>query len=39
MVKEFMTMILSKEGQSIVEKDGYVALPSTVANKELAKLQ
>lgn len=39
MVKEFMTMILSKEGQSIVEKDGYVALPSAVASKELAKLQ
>lgn len=39
MVKEFMTMILSKEGQGVVEKDGYVALPSAVASKELAKLQ
>lgn len=39
MVKEFMTLVLSKEGQQVVEKDGYVALPSAVAAKELAKLQ
>ncbi len=39
MVKEFMTLILSKEGQQVVEKDGYVALPAAVAAKELAKLQ
>jgi phosphate transport system substrate-binding protein len=38
MVKEFMTLVLSKEGQQVVEKDGYVALPATVAAKELAKL-
>ena len=38
MVKEFMTLVLSKEGQSVVEKDGYVALPAVVAAKELAKL-
>lgn len=39
MVKEFMTLVLSKEGQQVVEKDGYVALPAAVAAKELAKLQ
>lgn len=38
MVKEFMTLVLSKEGQNVVEKDGYVALPAAVAAKELAKL-
>lgn len=39
MVKEFMTLVLSKEGQQVVEKDGYAALPAAVAAKELAKLQ
>lgn len=39
MVKEFMTLVLSKEGQQVVEKDGYVPLPAAVAAKELAKLQ
>ncbi len=39
MVKEFMTLVLSKEGQQVVEKDGYVALPAAAAAKELAKLQ
>ena len=39
MVKEFMTLVLSKEGQQVVEKDGYMPLPAAVAAKELAKLQ
>lgn len=39
MVKEFMTLVLSKEGQQVVEKDGYMPLPAKVAAKELAKLQ
>ncbi|MBD3766913.1 MAG: phosphate ABC transporter substrate-binding protein PstS family protein [Gammaproteobacteria bacterium] len=39
MVKEFMTLVLSKEGQQVVEKDGYVPLPAAVAAKQLAKLQ
>jgi phosphate transport system substrate-binding protein len=38
MVKEFMTLVLSKEGQQVVEKDGFVSLPAAVAAKELAKL-
>jgi phosphate transport system substrate-binding protein len=38
MVKEFMTLVLSKEGQQVVEKDGYVSLPATFAAKEMAKL-
>jgi phosphate transport system substrate-binding protein len=36
---EFFKMVLSKMGQGVVEKDGYIALPSKVAAKELAKLQ
>lgn len=38
MEAEFLKMVLSKSGQKIVEKDGYVPLPSKVAFKELAKL-
>lgn len=36
---EFFKMVLSKSGQGVVEKDGYIALPSKLAAKELAKLQ
>jgi phosphate transport system substrate-binding protein len=35
---EFLKMVLSKDGQKIVEKDGYVPLDSNMANKELKKL-
>ncbi len=38
MEAEFLKMILSKSGQSIVEKDGYIPLPSSVVAKELSKL-
>ena len=38
MEAEFLRMILSKSGQTIVEKDGYIPLPSEVVNKELVKL-
>lgn len=34
--KEFMTMVLSKIGQEVVVKDGYVPLPASVAEKALA---
>jgi phosphate transport system substrate-binding protein len=36
---EFLKMVLSKVGQKIVVKDGYIPLPATVAEKELARLQ
>ncbi|ALG69007.1 PstS family phosphate ABC transporter substrate-binding protein [Beggiatoa leptomitoformis] len=39
LVKEFLTMMLSKEGQAVVQKDGYVPLPISVVEKELAKLK
>jgi phosphate transport system substrate-binding protein len=38
MEREFVKMILSKTGQKIVAKDGYIPLSAKVANKELSKL-
>ena len=35
---EFMKMILSKQGQDIVNKDGYIGLPKQVVEAELKKL-
>ena len=35
---EFIKMILSQQGQAIVEKDGYIPLPAKVVEKELKKL-
>jgi len=37
MEREFIRFILSKQGQQIVEKDGYVALPKSVIAKDLEK--
>lgn len=37
-VAEFMKMVLSKIGQEVVLKDGYVPLPASVVAKELDKL-
>ena len=39
MEAEFIRMVLSRQGQQTVEKDGFVALPSALAAKELAKIQ
>ncbi|NRA59637.1 MAG: phosphate ABC transporter substrate-binding protein PstS family protein [Psychrobium sp.] len=38
MEREFVKMVLSKVGQKIVEKDGYIPLSAKVAGKELKKL-
>lgn len=38
-VEEFISFVLSKQGQKIVEKDGYVALPNSVAQKYLRMLK
>ena len=38
-VREFLKMILSKQGQEVVVKDGYIPLPKKVIDKELAKLK
>jgi len=37
-VGEFLKLVLSKEGQEVVVKDGYFPLPSKVDQEELAKL-
>jgi phosphate transport system substrate-binding protein len=36
--KQFLTMVLSKIGQQVVVKDGYIPLPRKVVDEELAKL-
>lgn len=38
-VGEFLKLVLSKKGQSDVEKDGYIALPKKVLEEQLAKIK
>jgi phosphate transport system substrate-binding protein len=38
LVKEFITYVLSKEGQEVVVKDGFLPLPGATAKKQLALL-
>jgi phosphate transport system substrate-binding protein len=38
MVKEFVKLMLSKEGQEVVLKDGYLPLSAGIVKQELAKL-
>ncbi|MEZ0120497.1 MAG: hypothetical protein SGVNAXEH_000634 [Holophagaceae bacterium] len=38
LVKEFITYVLSKEGQEIVVKDGYYPLPASIADREIKKI-
>jgi phosphate transport system substrate-binding protein len=38
LVKEFITYVLSREGQEIVVKDGYYPLPPSIATRETNKL-
>ena len=37
--REFFKMVLSRQGQQVVVKDGYVPVPAAMAERELAKLQ
>jgi phosphate transport system substrate-binding protein len=37
--RQFLTMVLSRQGQQVVIKDGYIPLPATVAERELAGIQ
>ncbi len=39
LVSEFIKMVLSKTGQKVVIKDGYVSLPAKIVKKELRKLK
>lgn len=36
---EFIKLVLSREGQEVVVKDGYIPLPAKVAERELTKIQ
>jgi len=37
--REFIKMVMSKQGQEIVVKDGYIPLPASVAEETLSKLK
>lgn len=37
--REFIKLVLSRQGQQVVLKDGYIPLPSKIVNAELAKIQ
>jgi phosphate transport system substrate-binding protein len=39
LTREFLAMVLSRRGQEVVVKDGYIPLPAPVAARELAKLE
>ncbi|KAA3608950.1 MAG: phosphate ABC transporter substrate-binding protein [Candidatus Scalindua sp. AMX11] len=39
LVVEFLKYILSKEGQEVVVKDGYIPLPASVLQEELRKIE
>jgi len=39
LVREFIRMICSKEGQEVVVKDGYFPIPAAVAGEELKKVE
>jgi phosphate transport system substrate-binding protein len=39
LVKEFVKLILSREGQEVVVKDGYLPLSAAVVKEELARLE
>ena len=39
LILEFLKYILSKEGQEVVIKDGYVPLPASVVKEELEKIE
>jgi phosphate transport system substrate-binding protein len=39
LTREFIKLVLSREGQEVIVKDGYIPLPAKVATRELAKIQ
>jgi phosphate transport system substrate-binding protein len=39
LVKEYVKLILSREGQEVVVKDGYLPLSASIVKEELAKLE
>ena len=39
LTREFVKLIVSKEGQEVVIKDGYFPIPASIAKEELSKVQ
>ncbi len=39
LTREFIKLMVSKEGQGVVVKDGYFPIPAAIAKEELAKVQ
>ncbi len=39
LVREFVKLVLAKDGQEVVVKDGYFPIPASVAKEELSKVQ
>jgi len=39
LTREFLKLVLARQGQEVVVKDGYIPLPAPVAQRELDKLQ
>lgn len=39
LTREFVKLVLSREGQEVVIKDGYFPIPAAIAKEELAKVQ
>jgi len=39
LMREFVTFVLSREGQEVAVKDGYLPIPAAVAAEELKKIQ
>ena len=39
LTREFVRLILSKEGQQVVVKDGYFPIPASIAKEELSSIQ
>jgi phosphate transport system substrate-binding protein len=38
LIREFLKLVLSQQGQSVVVKDGYIPLPAPVADRERGKI-
>jgi phosphate transport system substrate-binding protein len=39
LTREFVKLVVSKEGQEVVVKDGYFPIPASIAKEELSKVQ
>jgi phosphate transport system substrate-binding protein len=39
LTREFVRLVMSREGQAVVIKDGYFPIPAAIAGEELAKVQ